>query len=109
MSKIVTITEDNFSVEVEKSPVPVLLEFGASWCGPCHRQLPILESLAETYESQLKVAKVDIDDCSNLCEQFFVKSVPTLMIFNQGNIIHSGSGLTNLQTLKDAYLSNVGI
>lgn len=109
MSKLVTLNEDIFENEVENSELPVLVEFGASWCGPCNRQLPILESLAKSYVDQLKVVKVDIDDCPQLCEKFSVKSVPTLMIFKQGNVVHSGTGLTTLQDLKAFYLSKVGI
>lgn len=109
MSEVIQIDENTFASEIENCQVPVLLEFGASWCGPCARQLPILQSLAKQYSSQLKVAKIDIDDCPELCDRFSIKSVPTLMILNQGNVLHSGSGLTNLQDLKSEYLSKVGI
>lgn len=109
MSKVTNVDESTFTEQVEQSTVPVLVEFGASWCGPCRRQLPILESVAETYQNQLKVVKIDVDDAPQLSSNFSIKSVPTLMIFNHGQVLHSASGLANLDVVKSVFLSKVGI
>ncbi len=84
MSHEVTLTSDNFEEEVLKSPVPVLVDFWAEWCGPCRMIAPAVEELARTYEGKLKVGKVDVDSQGELAGRFGIISIPTLMVFKDG-------------------------
>lgn len=109
MSKVISANDLSFKNEVEEASLPVLVEFGASWCGPCKRQLPILESLSEEYADKLKVVKVDIDDSPDTSNKFHIRSVPTLMIFSAGTMLHSQPGLAAPDAIKKTFLSKVGI
>lgn len=93
----ITVTSQNFETEVLKSDKPVLVDFWATWCGPCMRQAPIVEELAgEGYI----VGKVDVDQEPALAQQFQVMSIPTLIIFRNGNEAKRLVGLTPKNTLK---------
>lgn len=109
MSKLISVNDLSFKDEVEDASLPVLVEFGAAWCGPCTRQLPILESLSEEYADKLKVVKVDIDDSPDISAKFHIRSVPTLMIFSGGDMLHSQPGLASPDAIKKTFLSKVGI
>ena len=109
MSEVISANENNFTSEVENSTLPVLVEFGASWCGPCKRQLPILEGIAKEYSDKLKVVKIDIDDSPDVASKFHIRSVPTLMIFEGGNCVHLQAGLASAADIKSIFLSKVGI
>ena len=91
-----TITSQNFE-EVLKSEKPILLDFWATWCGPCMRQGPIVEALAE---EGYNVAKIDVDQEMGLAQQFRVMNIPTLLIFKGGQEIHRLVGLTSKEDLK---------
>ena len=80
---VLTITNDNFKTEVAESDKPVLLDFWASWCGPCMMQSPIVDEIAEE-RSDLKVGKVNVDDQPRLAAAFGVESIPTLVIIKDG-------------------------
>ncbi|HOX12475.1 MAG TPA: thioredoxin [Spirochaetia bacterium] len=84
MSHEVTLTSDNFEEEVLKSPIPVLVDFWAEWCGPCRMIAPAVEELARTYEGRIKVGKVDVDSQGELAGRFGIISIPTLMVFKDG-------------------------
>ena len=93
----ITLTSQNFEQEVLKSEKPVLVDFWATWCGPCMRQGPIVEELAgEGYV----VGKVDVDQEQGLAQQFQVMSIPTLIIFKDGKEAKRLVGLTPKNTLK---------
>lgn len=109
MSSVISIDESSFDNEVLNSKVPVLVEFGATWCGPCKRQLPILETLSVEFADKLKVVKIDIDDNPNLSNKFGVKSVPTLMTFKNGEKLDVKSGLASANDIKSLFLANLGI
>jgi thioredoxin 1 len=79
LSNLFDFTEDNFESEVLASTIPVIVEFGATWCGPCQKQLPILEKLADE-SGDIKVGKVDVDQSRNLANKYAVRSVPTIMV-----------------------------
>lgn len=86
-------TSENFEAEVLKSDVPVLVDFYADWCAPCKRMAPILEQMASEYEGRLKVGKVNIDDSSELAMKYQVMSIPTLIVFRQGQVFRKEVGV----------------
>ena len=89
--KVLHINKDNFHKEVLNSEKPVLLDFFASWCGPCRMVGPILDEIAEERED-IKVCKVDIDEQPELASRFRVMSVPTLMVMKEGRIVEQSIG-----------------
>ena len=93
------ITTANFETEVLKSEKPVLIDFWATWCGPCMRQGPIVEALAE---EGYAVGKVDVDQNMALAQQFRVVSIPTLILFKDGVEVKRFVGLTSKEELKSA-------
>jgi thioredoxin 1 len=80
------VTDANFEAEVVKSPVPVLVDFWAAWCGPCRTIAPHVEALAQTYAGKLKVGKCDIDHNPMVPSQFEIRSIPTLLVFKNGQV-----------------------
>ena len=89
--KVLHVDKDNFHKEVLNSDKPVLLDFFASWCGPCRMVGPILDEIAEERED-IKVCKVDIDEQPELASRFRIMSVPTLMVLKDGNIVEQSVG-----------------
>ena len=101
---VYTITEANFEEEVLKSDKPVLIDFWASWCGPCRMQSPIVDKLASARED-IKVGKVNVDDESELASRFNIVSIPTILIFKGGQVVNQVTGVTsqpNLEKMLDA-------
>jgi len=80
----VTITNANFEEEVIKSEIPVLVDFWATWCGPCRMVGPVVSEIAEEYEGKVKVGKVNVDEEDELAERFGVQSIPTIILFKNG-------------------------
>ncbi|MCK4514324.1 MAG: thioredoxin [Spirochaetaceae bacterium] len=87
MASQVTITNDNFEAEVEKSEVPVLVDFWAEWCMPCKMVAPVVEEIAQAYDGKLKVGRIDVDAEGDLAARFNVMSIPTLIVFNGGEVV----------------------
>ena len=83
---ILEVTDASFDTEVLKSDVPVLVDFWAEWCGPCRAIGPILEDVADARQDSLRVVKVNIDESPDLARQFGVRSIPTLMLFQNGQL-----------------------
>ncbi|MCJ7554834.1 MAG: thioredoxin [Ignavibacteriaceae bacterium] len=84
--KPLTITDDNFEKEVLNSDLPVLIDFWAVWCGPCKIIAPVVEQLAEEYSGKLKVGKLDVDSNQEASIKYGVRSIPTLLIFKNGQV-----------------------
>jgi thioredoxin 1 len=92
MNNEVTVTNDNFDAEVLRSPLPVLVDFWADWCGPCKMMAPVLEEIAEEYGGRLKIAKVDVDKEAELAEQHNISTIPALVLYKEGRIQAQRSG-----------------
>lgn len=106
--KYVTIDSGNFESEVLKSNVPVLVDFWATWCGPCRMIGPIIEEIASEYAGKAKVAKADVDQNQELAEKYQVRSVPTLLIFKDGGVVEQLVGAVSkkaLTTRLDTHLA----
>ena len=88
---VVTVTQDNFENEVIKSSVPVLIDFWASWCGPCRMVSPVVDEIAEE-NTDVKVGKVNVDEQRELAAQFNVMSIPTLVVIKNGKIVNQMVG-----------------
>jgi len=87
MSKVAEVTDANFEAEVLKHPSPVMVDFWASWCGPCRTMAPIIEAIAAEYEGKLKVAKINVDEHQSMAAKYAIMSIPTLIIFKEGEEI----------------------
>lgn len=79
--------EKNFDQEVIKSNLPVLVDFWAQWCGPCRAVAPVIEELSTELQGKMKVGKVDVDEAQNLAADFEVSSIPTIMVFKNGQVV----------------------
>ena len=88
----VTITNENFEKEVLKSDIPVLVDFSATWCGPCRRMEPMVEKAAIDYAGKVKIVTVDVDACTDIARKYGIMSVPTFMMFKGGEIISKTPG-----------------
>ncbi|MBE7036348.1 MAG: thioredoxin [Ruminococcaceae bacterium] len=89
---VVILTENNFEQEVLKSEQPVLVDFWASWCGPCRMVLPLIDQLAEEYAGRAKVGKVNVDEQAKLAMEYNVMTIPTIIVFKNGEIVEQVSG-----------------
>ena len=98
---IVTLTKDNFQQEVMQATEPVLVDFWASWCGPCRMLSPIVDQLAEELGGKVKVGKVNVDDEQALAEQFRIMTIPTLMLFKGGQQVAASVAVKSKADLLD--------
>ena len=86
MSNIIETDDSNFESEVLKSDIPVIVDFWAPWCGPCKAIAPILEQISDEQGDKIKIVKVNVDDNQKYAVDFGIKSIPTLLIFNKGEL-----------------------
>ena len=97
---MITLTKENFAQEVLQSDKPVLVDFWATWCGPCRMQAPVLEKLDAELQGSVKICKVDVDENPGLAQRFGVSSIPTLVVIRDGKAVKGVVGLHNLEQLK---------
>ncbi len=102
MAEIKNVGLEDFDAEVINSPIPVLVDFWAPWCGPCHMVAPIVEKIAERYAGKIKVVKVNLDEALELAQRFGIQSIPTLMVFKNGEIVARLIGVQPEQALASA-------
>ncbi len=104
----IELTDDNFEDEVLASDQPVLVDFWAAWCGPCHQIAPIVEDLAEEFAGQAKIGKLDVDENPRAAQEYGVRSIPTLLFFKDGDVQEQVVGAVGKQTLKQKLNNLVG-
>jgi thioredoxin 1 len=103
---IIDITNENFENEVVKSEIPVLVDFWAEWCGPCRMIAPIVHEIAEQ-RSDIKVCKVNVDNNPQLCNKFGIDSIPTLLLFKNGEVAAKSIGYSNKAVLESFIDKNI--
>ena len=104
---VVTLSTSNFEQEVAQSPQPVLVDFWAEWCGPCKMIAPVLDELAEEKVGKVKIGKVNVDDNQELATRFGIRAIPTLLLFQGGQVKETIVGMTGKKDLEkklSAYL-----
>jgi thioredoxin 1 len=101
--KIVVLTQDNFGAEVLQSLTPVLVDFWAEWCGPCKAIGPILDELSDEYEGRVKIGKVNIDEQQGLAAEYGIRAIPTLLLFDKGQVADQIVGLRSKRDLKASF------
>ena len=101
---VITITKENFNAEVLQSDKPVLVDFWASWCGPCRMLSPVVDQIAEETDA-VKVGKINVDEQSELAQQFGVMSIPTLVVFKGGKAEKTSVGVIP----KDKIMEMLGL
>lgn len=96
----IKFTADNFEAEVLKSDVPVMVDFWATWCGPCQMQGPVVEQAAEEMAGTVKIGKLNVDEEGSIAQQYGVMSIPTLIVFKDGKEVRRAVGFQTMEQLK---------
>ncbi len=96
----INVTRENFEAEVKNSDIPVIIDFWAEWCVPCKMIGPVLEEISEEFKGKLKVAKINVDEAGELASEYGVISIPTLMVFNKGEMVTQQVGAVSRQVIE---------
>lgn len=99
----VVLTKENFESEVLNSQIPVLVDFWATWCGPCRMLSPVIEDLAKELDGKVKVGKVNIDEQLGLAIKYRVEVIPTLILFNNGEVQKRNTGFLTKEEVKQVF------
>lgn len=89
----IELNDENFDSEVKRSTQPVLVDFYATWCGPCRKQLPIMDEMAKEYSGKVQVGKINVDDGKTKAAEFGISSIPALLVFQNGQVVEKLVGL----------------
>jgi thioredoxin 1 len=101
MAAPIVLTDENFQAEVLESAQPVLVDFWATWCGPCRMIAPIVEQLSDEYDGKAKVGKLDVDTAQKTAQEFGIRSIPTLLLFKEGKVTEQIIGAVAKQQIVD--------
>jgi thioredoxin 1 len=99
---VIQVTDDSFDAEVLKSETPVLVDFWASWCGPCRAIAPVVEELSEQYAGKIKVAKLNVDESPKTPGQYGIRAIPTLIMFKGGQVADQITGAVSKSHIEQA-------
>lgn len=103
MTAPIKVTMDNFQSEIMQSDLPVVVDFWAPWCGPCRNIAPILDELAGTYDGQVKVAKVNVDDNPQIAQAFQIQGIPALFAIKGGKVVGNMVGFRGRQAVEGMF------
>lgn len=101
-ANVIELTDEIFDDTVHNSEVPVLVDFWASWCGPCKMMAPIIEEISEDYAGKAKICKLNTDDARDSAMEFGISAIPTIILFNKGQVEKKWVGLTSKKTITSA-------
>ena len=102
MAQPLHVNDDNFKQEVLESDIPAVIDFWAPWCGPCRMIAPIIEEMATEYEGKAKMCKVNVDDSQQTAMQYGIRSIPTVLIFKNGEVVESIIGAVPKQRIVES-------
>ena len=100
---VTELKSENFESEVNNSEIPVLIDFGATWCGPCKMMTPVVEELATEKEGTIKVCKVNVDDEPDLAQKFNIMSIPTFVAIKEGKVVGTSVGVQTKQQILELF------
>ena len=107
-SKIKHVTDTTFKSEVLESPIPVLVDYWAEWCGPCKMIAPVLDESADTYADRMSIAKIDVDENQSVASRYHVRGIPTLLVFKGGQVKEQIVGYVPKETIQKALDKHLG-
>ncbi|MBR1425461.1 thioredoxin [bacterium] len=99
MANVISLNEENFEQEVIKSDVPVVVDFWATWCGPCRKLSPVIDEIADNYEPKVKFAKVNVEESKEIAKNYSVSGLPSLLVFKNGEAVERMAGLMPKSTI----------